>query len=738
MQMRARRTVSVFPLGAPRAPRALTLAAGALLSLTQAALAGGGPDNVLIIIDPSSPDSLYLGNYYKNARNIPDANVLYIDPDAANYPAFAGTQLPGFLGNLTQRRIDDHIDYVVVTPGNSFFVSAPGLITDGCFPVGRFSIGSVFGMAFIKNEILAGLPSTTSNRYFSNAVASPLAFDSNLSWLGGQPSTDPAARRYFIGALLGYTGANGNTVDEIRQMIDRSVQADGTRPVGTVHYMNNTGDPIRNVRACGTSSCAGPTPLYTLALTNLSTFGSAGQILTGALPPGPGATLGVMSGFSNADIAGMNMTIVPGAFSDHLTSFACTFDDTGQTKASEWIRKGASGSAGTVDEPCNYPGKFNTASLHVFYVEGMSMGEAYLRTLGFTPFQQLFLGDPVTRAFTHIPAVTVPNAPTGVVSGTVQFTPVASTTHPVGAIFSLDLLIDGVVHSTASPGSPFTIKTGALADGRHDLRVRAFDNTFVKSVGRWTGTLDVNNFGRSCSLAALPAAGNLSTSFTLTPQASGGTVSECRVLHNGRVIAASPSAAPMTIRGQMLGAGPVHLVLETEFTDGRRALSTPVTLNIDTQNPATAPAVPTAFSYRRTITRNAGAAVVELPSSFNTTLADATYTIITQPAQATLAGSGAWRVLTPNPGACGPDSFQFRVQNTQGQSGIATVTLRYALPTPACPADFNTDGQLTIADFGAFQAGFVAQDPRADFNGDCTLTIADFGAFQSAFVAGCP
>ena len=52
-------------------------------------------------------------------------------------------------------------------------------------------------------------------------------------------------------------------------------------------------------------------------------------------------------------------------------------------------------------------------------------------------------------------------------------------------------------------------------------------------------------------------------------------------------------------------------------------------------------------------------------------------------------------------------------------------------------ADFNRDGRLTVADFGAFQTAFVLGDPRADFNGDGALTVADFGAFQTAFVAGC-
>ncbi len=55
-----------------------------------------------------------------------------------------------------------------------------------------------------------------------------------------------------------------------------------------------------------------------------------------------------------------------------------------------------------------------------------------------------------------------------------------------------------------------------------------------------------------------------------------------------------------------------------------------------------------------------------------------------------------------------------------------------------CIADFSGDGQLTIADFGAFQTAFVSGQPCADFNGNGQHTIADFGAYQTAFVQGCP
>jgi len=58
--------------------------------------------------------------------------------------------------------------------------------------------------------------------------------------------------------------------------------------------------------------------------------------------------------------------------------------------------------------------------------------------------------------------------------------------------------------------------------------------------------------------------------------------------------------------------------------------------------------------------------------------------------------------------------------------------------TPACRADFDGDGELTIFDFLAFQNAFDAGDLVADFDGDGELTIFDFLEFQNEFGAGCP
>ncbi|MEW6253685.1 MAG: hypothetical protein AB1716_23820, partial [Planctomycetota bacterium] len=208
--------------------------------MSPAAWAGGSPENVLLIIDPSNRDSLYVGNYYKAARRIPDRNVLYIEPLAANYAAFVSTNLDALFGALANQSIDDHIDYIVTTPGSPFYIAASGYVTDPCWPVNRFSTSGAYTTAFIASEVLGGVVSQLANHYSAYWTDEARAFDGSVKWYWGAPSNDPAARQYFIGALLGYSGARGNTLAQTITLIDRSVAADGTRPGGTFYFMRTT------------------------------------------------------------------------------------------------------------------------------------------------------------------------------------------------------------------------------------------------------------------------------------------------------------------------------------------------------------------------------------------------------------------------------------------------------------------------------------------------------------------
>jgi hypothetical protein len=721
----------------------LLAAAGVLVSVASPVRAGGSPENVLIIANPASQESMYLANYYRARRNIPESNVLYIEPAQTTYAAFvaANGSLDGVLGTLRQRQLEDHIDYIVLAGTDRFYIDAPGLVSDACWPVARFSLSGIYTMAHIRGEVAAGgILSTLPNQYFSTLTSNALGFDSNNAYLLGNVSTSGSARRYFIGAQLGYTGERGNTLGEILQMIDRSALVDGTRPAGSFYYMNNTADPVRNLRACGSfSGCAGPTPVFTSVTGVINTLGGMAEVLPGVLPTGRHNALGVLTGAEYPNIEAEDMTLLPGSFCDHLTSWAATFDNGAQVKMSSWIRKGASGTSGTVEEPCAYPGKFPHPNEYVIYYQGLSLGEMHLRSLGYVPFQQMLMGDPMTRPFARFPTVT-PNLPGGTVSGTVQFTPDVAATAPGAVINRVEVLVDGVLRGWRDGPGAVTLNTQGWADGPHDVRVLAYDNTVVRNVGRAVGTLTTGNAGRSATLSPNLTTGDLSTAFTATIASPGaGTVQEVRLLHNGRVVAARPTVGALTVYGRNLGAGSSSLRAEILYTDGRRAQSAPVGMTV-AYTGAPAAVVPVAFGYTMPVYRG-GSAVIPLPAAFPDNPVGAVYSLTTTPAQATIStGTMNYRVITVPAQASGTDTLAFRVQTPGGTSNIATVTLVYS---DQCYA--NCDGSVTqpflnVGDFTCFLQRFAAGDAYANCDGSTlppVLNVGDFTCFLQRFASGC-
>jgi len=714
-------------LGRTRLSGGLALAMTAGLALPVCA---GTGENALLIIDPTNPVSVRVGNHYKAVRNIPDSNVLYLHSGANSYAEFVATNQAAFVDTLAQRGIGPMVDYVVLAPSSIFSIPATGLIVDSCSTVRRFSISSCYAFSQISSTIIPNTPVETTNQVYSTSdVAS--WFDASVGFVNGVQSGAPTARRFYIGALLGYTGATGNSPEAIMSMIDRSAAVDGTRPAGTFYYMNNPADTARNVRQ----------PTYAAAVSALTTRGALAQQLSNLeLPTNRQDILGIMTGASNLNFAGSNMNILPGAFCDHLTSYAATLDSTSQTKVSAWIDAGASASAGTVEEPCNYTGKFPHARLHVWYYQGMPLGAAYFRSLQYMPYQNLFYGDPLTRPFARIPTVSAAGIPSGPVSGTIVISPTTAATAPGASILAIDLVVDGVVRqSIASPvaGRTFTLDTSTLSDGWHDVRIVARDNSAVRNQGRWVGSMVTRNFWRTVSLGVEPDTGDLSQTFVFTPSATGGTVTQSRLLQNSRVIAATPGTTPMSVPAGVLGPGVTTVQVEVTYADGRVARSAPTPVTIAATGQAV-PAAPIAASYRRMATR-ATAHVVEFPTTVPVGDA-AIYSILSGPTQATIVNSsfnGPYRIIRPNSGAAGTDTVRYRVQTAQGiAEGV--VTLVYTPPT-ICLADYNVDGVVDPDDLSDYIAEYFspALESPADYNRDGTLDPDDLADFIASFFLGC-
>ena len=109
----------------------------------------------------------------------------------------------------------------------------------------------------------------------------------------------------------------------------------------------------------------------------------------------------VMFYFTGAKFVPLLETInfMPGAIADHLTSSGGILYNTSQMSSLKWLEAGATGSYGSVSEPCNYWQKFpNPEMLLNHYLAGDTLIEAYWKSV-YWPAQGLFLGEPLAAPY---------------------------------------------------------------------------------------------------------------------------------------------------------------------------------------------------------------------------------------------------------------------------------------------------------------------------------------------------
>jgi len=289
----------------------------------------------------------------------------------------------------------------------------------------------------------------------------PRPFRATTAWNSrGEADTSGAGRHYLLSVMLGYVGEKANTLEEVLACLRRSAAADGTRPRGTVYLMESTDQARTGPRAWSFPSVAKA----------LEEMGVRAEVLKGVLPTGKPDVAGAVVGAASFAWPSSGSTILPGAFCEHLTSFAGVMKGGGQTLLSEWIRHGAAGSSGTVTEPYNTPAKFPSAFLHVYYAAGLSLAEAFYSSVP-GPYQQLLVGDPLCQPWATAPRVQVAGLRDGqALRGALRITPSAVGGRPVQRY---ELYIDGRLRASAEPGRTLILDPAGLSPGVHEARVVA-------------------------------------------------------------------------------------------------------------------------------------------------------------------------------------------------------------------------------------------------------------------------
>ena len=108
-----------------------------------------------------------------------------------------------------------------------------------------------------------------------------------------------------------------------------------------------------------------------------------------------------------------------------------------------FLNAGASGSYGTVIEPCAYPQKFPLPQDYFYQARGFSLAECYYMSLA-NPYQGLIVGEPLAAPFARPPVGAWINLPANsVLSGITNLTLQCTASTSNRPIQQVDLFLDG-------------------------------------------------------------------------------------------------------------------------------------------------------------------------------------------------------------------------------------------------------------------------------------------------------
>ncbi|MEM8945296.1 MAG: TIGR03790 family protein [Planctomycetota bacterium] len=551
--------------------RKTSLCIAAVISFVQLpCFAGGGPENVFLLVNSTSANSMEVANHYVDLRQIPESNVFYLpylgSKSVVNGDTFRGQILLPALIEIDKRELTGRIDYLVYSCDFPWRINLTSDYPGKKFPPQLSPRGGLTGLTYLaafvkqKREEVVGL---NTNLYFiepTRGVTISRAFKSKYRWAVGGRRTAAQGLSYIISSMLGVTDDRGNKVSEIVNCLKLARSADGTSPSGTVYYMKH-GGPRSKPRH----------EFFAGAASELRTLGVEAKILPGKFPENKSSIAGLTCGTARAELGRSGCRFLPGAFCDNLTSYGGTLSNykppidkkTGkksvyQVSVADFIRYGATSACGTVFEPYSIKQKFPVPSVHVHYVNGCSLGESFYQSVQ-GPYQQLLVGDPLCQPWAKIPTVEAKELGVrGMLRGTVRFTPTVDAEHDMPIDF-FELFVDGERIGQCKPGGELQWDTTTTEDGYHEVRIVSVDDTPIATQGRLVKVIGVKNGLDAIGLSTDRRQIALTDEFVTVNVAS--TVeSQVELFCNTRKVGSLASGSGrVRIPLNKLGAGPVEV-----------------------------------------------------------------------------------------------------------------------------------------------------------------------------------
>ena len=362
------------------------------LLLPAAQLLAQSPENILLILNESSPVSLDVGQYYAEKRGIPRDNILRLKApadDAIDRTVYE-RQIEGpIAGWLYRNFAQDRILYIVLTKGIPLRISGTS--------------GADGTVASVDSEL------TLLYRKMAGQAVPPAGRVENPYFKGNAPNSLPGMFTHEAVDIYLVTRLDGYTFDDIRGLIDR-----GMAP-------SREGKIILDGKS--SSQDKGETWLQAAAEL-LKSAGHGDRVLLDNSPKvltGIDGVLGYYSWGSNDPanrLRRLNLRFVPGAVAAMFVSSdartfaeppadwtigtwdnkASHFAGSPQSLAGDLIREGVTGVAGHVAEPF-LEATIRPDILFPAYLSGFNLAESFYQAMPYVSWQTVVVGDPLCAPF---------------------------------------------------------------------------------------------------------------------------------------------------------------------------------------------------------------------------------------------------------------------------------------------------------------------------------------------------
>ena len=539
----------------------LTRLLGLILLLFARTATAQMPHRVAVLVNGTSQDSKKAANIFAAAHGVPGENLIVLNLPESMVTGRAECSPAEFMQSIyepAQKMIADRgltnqvlawvysVDFpirVVTSPSDRQQMSLMGL---------TFTRGKIPSMEMIEKGLFAS-PLFAGPGPQNGQKLPPRSFD---VWQGGLKDKWP-----LPSMMLGYTGENGTDMDTVLRCIGNGMRArQGIQNPQIL--LVQTDDKARS----------GPREWqYADVKAEMAPRGGSVEILTNQ-PSARTSLMGVMTGAENPKPSDFG-TFAPGAFAEHLTSWSAEFQKP-QTKCTEWLKAGATVTAGMVTEPYNSWVKFPHARFFVYYASGCSAMESFYQSIA-SPVQVLLLGDPLSQ-IAGLPVEIKTIGLSKEISSSLDAAFVAEAKFPIQAQVLYSALFDGKQIKEADNISLIEIPFKEAGDGYHEVRIIAQALSPVTPGGFKDFPVIIKKKGRSLAITGL--ADGAPHQIVVKAAPGGKDIpKEIFLLWNGLKLDRKPYAdgAELSFDERMVGEGPHRVQAVAVYEDGMEVRSAP-------------------------------------------------------------------------------------------------------------------------------------------------------------------